>query len=135
MAWARQMRFAAFGQIFEVVSKSHWFLYRFIILDKVIVINTCLNTYALDSRVECTRQTSNFDAIYKSDFWNFHCKQIFKWYFALFNILLWLHFIIKWIDPPLLKGYILKGPQKFDIKGYLNTIKAWAILELNYLVH
>ena len=43
------MRFAALVQKFEVVSESHWFLYRFVILNRVIVINACLYTYALDS--------------------------------------------------------------------------------------
>ena len=50
MAWARQMRFAASGQKFEEVSESHWFLCKFIILSRVIAINACFHTYALDSK-------------------------------------------------------------------------------------
>ena len=49
MALARQMQFVAFVQKFDVVSKSHRFLYRLVILNRVIVINACLYTYALDS--------------------------------------------------------------------------------------
>ena len=43
------MRFAALVQKLEVVSESHGFLCRFVILNRVIVINACLYTYALDS--------------------------------------------------------------------------------------
>ena len=43
------MRFAAFGQKFEVVSESHWFLYEFFILNQVIAINACRYIYELDS--------------------------------------------------------------------------------------
>ena len=43
------MRFAAFGQKFEVVSESHWFLYEFFILSRVIAINACRYIYELDS--------------------------------------------------------------------------------------
>ena len=43
------MRFAPLAQKFEVVLESHWFLYRFIILSRVIILNACLHTYALDS--------------------------------------------------------------------------------------
>ena len=38
------MRFAALAQKFEVVQKSHWFSYRFVILSRVIVINALLDS-------------------------------------------------------------------------------------------
>ena len=56
------MRFAASAQKFEVVSESHWFLYRFVILSRVIVINACLHTYALDS-------TFLFLPLERNNFW------------------------------------------------------------------
>ena len=43
------MPFATLDQKFEEVSESHWFLWRFTILSRVIAINSCLHTYALDS--------------------------------------------------------------------------------------
>ena len=43
------MRFAAFGQKFEVVSESHRFLYRFLIFDEVIALNACRYIYVLGS--------------------------------------------------------------------------------------
>ena len=43
------MRFAAFGQKFEVVSESHWFLSYFFILYGVIALNACRYIYVLDS--------------------------------------------------------------------------------------
>ena len=46
------MRFAAFGQKFEVVSESHWFLYDSFILNTVIALNACRYIYELDSIVE-----------------------------------------------------------------------------------
>ena len=51
MAWARQMQFAVSGQKFEEVSESHWFLYKFVILSRVMAINACFHTYALDSNI------------------------------------------------------------------------------------
>ena len=41
------MRFVAFGQKFEVVLESHWFLYRFPIFN--ITLNACQYIYVLDS--------------------------------------------------------------------------------------
>ena len=46
------MRSAPLAQKLKVVSESHWFSYRFIILSRVIVINACLHTYALDSSIQ-----------------------------------------------------------------------------------
>ena len=39
MPWARWMWFTALRQKFEVVSKSHWFLYRFFIFSWVIALD------------------------------------------------------------------------------------------------
>ena len=50
------MRFAAFGQKFEVVSESHWFLYKFLILNRVIALNACRYTYVLDSSNDRARE-------------------------------------------------------------------------------
>ena len=43
------MRFAASGQKFEEVSESHGFLSKFVFLSRVIAIDACFHTYALDS--------------------------------------------------------------------------------------
>ena len=48
------MQFAALAQKIEVVLESHWFLCRIVILSKVIVINACLCTYALDGKTRYT---------------------------------------------------------------------------------
>ena len=49
MVWAGEMRLVAFGQKFEVVLESHWFLYEFFILSRVTAINACQYIYELDS--------------------------------------------------------------------------------------
>ena len=55
------MQFAACDQKFEEVSKSHWFSCRFVILSRVIAINTRVYTYDLDSMLNDYRSSlSNF---------------------------------------------------------------------------
>ena len=49
MAWVRQMQFVALDKKFEVVLEYHWLSYRFFILSRVIAVNACFHTYALDS--------------------------------------------------------------------------------------
>ena len=50
------MRFAAFNQKFEVVSESHWFLYRFFIFNGVTALNACRYIYVLGSKAMCIGQ-------------------------------------------------------------------------------
>ena len=50
------MRFASLCQKFDVVLESHWFLYKFPDLNRVIALNACWYNYVLDSS-SCTRSS------------------------------------------------------------------------------
>ena len=43
------MWFVSLDQKIDLVSKSHWFLYGFFILNEDITENVCCHTFALDS--------------------------------------------------------------------------------------